>query len=1173
MSYHKKKADVIEPQPVKSNHKQWQSVKSRSLNKSTAQSDHLVKLYENLPCIWFTLNSAGVVLALSEFGAAYLGYEAAELTQKSVSEVIYWEDQISCQAKLTDLQQLPTQISQWEARIVCKNGNILWVKVIAKCCCDSDVTHSVLGRRDAIAHKQSAVQEPRQLNRLEPGTASDSIILLVCEDITAFQQRSETRQEPKELEETEESFRVTFEQAAVGISHNDLEGRFSRVNQKFCEIVGYTQDELLTRTFRDITFPDDIRVNLDYVRSLLAGEIENYSMEKRYIRKDGSLVWGHQTVSVVRESTGKPKHFVAVVEDISERKQAEEALRQQLLREQLVGGISQRIHRSLNLEEILNTTVAEVRQFLACDRVIIFRINSDGSGVVVVESVDSDWTPITGTIINDRYFAESYIQLYEQGRVQAVTDVYTSGLTQCHIDLLTRFQVRANLVVPIVHEEKKLWGLLVAQQCGEARQWQSLEIDLLKSLSTQAAIAIQQSELYHQAQTEITQRQQAEAALQQQFQRERLIGAIAQRIRKSLNLEKILERTVAEVRQVLNCDRVIIFRFDPDWSGKVVVESVNKPSLSILGTDIYDPCFEEAYIQPYRQGRVKAMEDIYTANLGKCHFDLLTQYQVRANLVVPILKREQLWGLLIAHHCSSPRQWPQFEIDLLTSLASQVAIAIQQSQLYEQAQSQALREQAINQVTQAIRSSLDLNTIFSTAVHKIGELLHVDRAEIVQYLPERKLWLHVSEYRKSHDFPVFLGQEIPDENNPIAERLKRLEIVQIQDTETLEDGTQKDMAQGRPGAWLLVPLQFGSKVLGSLTLGRYIRPYHWQELEVELIRAVADQVAIAIHQAELYEQSRTATATALTQAQQLEQTLQELQKTQTHLVQSEKMSSLGQLVAGVAHEINNPVNFIYGNLIHASGYTQDLLSLVKLYQQQYPNPTPEIQSEIEAADLDFLIEDLPKLLDSMRVGAERICEIVSSLRTFSRLAEAEMKAVDIHEGLDSTLTIVQHRLRAQGKHPEIQVIKQYGNLPKVECYPGQLNQVFMNLLTNAIDALEELNVGRLNVEGCLANLQPATQPNLQPATPCIRISTEVLNNHQVVIRIADNGPGMTEQVKARLFDPFFTTKPVGAGTGLGLSISYQIVVEKHSGQLYCFSQVGQGTEFVIQIPLWQRTKE
>jgi signal transduction histidine kinase len=230
-----------------------------------------------------------------------------------------------------------------------------------------------------------------------------------------------------------------------------------------------------------------------------------------------------------------------------------------------------------------------------------------------------------------------------------------------------------------------------------------------------------------------------------------------------------------------------------------------------------------------------------------------------------------------------------------------------------------------------------------------------------------------------------------------------------------------------------------------------------------------------------------------------------------------------------------------------------------LYQQQYPDPTPVISSEIEAIDLDFLIEDLPKLLDSMKIGAERICEIVAALRNFSRLAEAEIKAVDIHQGLDSTLTILQNRLKAQGKHPEIQVIKEYGNLPKVECYAGQLNQVFMNLLSNAIDALAELNVESSN--------QPS---NLQPSTPSIRISTEVLNDQQITIRIADNGPGMTDPVKTRIFDPFFTTKPVGTGTGLGLSISYQIVVKKHGGQLHCFSQRGQGTEFVIQIPVRQR---
>jgi signal transduction histidine kinase len=328
---------------------------------------------------------------------------------------------------------------------------------------------------------------------------------------------------------------------------------------------------------------------------------------------------------------------------------------------------------------------------------------------------------------------------------------------------------------------------------------------------------------------------------------------------------------------------------------------------------------------------------------------------------------------------------------------------------------------------------------------------------------------------------------------------------------------------------------------------------------VQLICAVANQVAIAIQQAELYQQSRTTTAQALIQAQQLEQALMKLQNAQTQLVQSEKMSSLGQLVAGVAHEINNPVSFIYGNLVHANGYTNDLLHLIDLYQQHYPNPVPEIQWEIEEIDLEFLMEDLPKLLLSMKVGAERICEIVAALRNFSRVSEADVKAVDLHEGLDSTLMILHNRLKASGKHPEIKVIREYGNLPLVECYVGQLNQVFMNLLVNAVDAIDEQNQRR-SLEEVQAN------PSF------IQVRTELISDRIVEIRISDNGPGMTEDVKARLFDPFFTTKPVGTGTGLGLSISYQIVVEKHGGQLHYYSELGQGTEFVIQIPLKQGAK-
>lgn len=290
--------------------------------------------------------------------------------------------------------------------------------------------------------------------------------------------------------------------------------------------------------------------------------------------------------------------------------------------------------------------------------------------------------------------------------------------------------------------------------------------------------------------------------------------------------------------------------------------------------------------------------------------------------------------------------------------------------------------------------------------------------------------------------------------------------------------------------------------------------------------------------------------------QELQQTLDNLRKAQSQLIQAEKMSSLGQLVAGVAHEINNPVNFIHGNLSHATLYTQDLLSLLELYQAEYPQAKPAIHQHIEDIDLEFLIEDMPRLFDSMKVGADRIREIVQSLRTFSRLDEAEVKEVNIHEGLDSTLMILHNRLKARPNHPEIQVIKNYGNLPKVECYAGQLNQVFMNILANAIDALDERTT-----------TQPET--NDTPYIAQITICTQVIATNRISIEIADNGPGMKETVRQRLFDPFFTTKPVGKGTGMGMSISYQIVTERHHGALYCTSEPGQGAKFVIEIPILQ----
>ena len=280
-------------------------------------------------------------------------------------------------------------------------------------------------------------------------------------------------------------------------------------------------------------------------------------------------------------------------------------------------------------------------------------------------------------------------------------------------------------------------------------------------------------------------------------------------------------------------------------------------------------------------------------------------------------------------------------------------------------------------------------------------------------------------------------------------------------------------------------------------------------------------------------------------------TLADLKEAQAHLVQSEKMSGLGQLVAGIAHEINNPVNFVSGNIDHVQNYISELVDLVDLYADCYPDPVEDIKKRIEDIDLDFLLEDLEKIQSSMRLGVDRIREIVLSLRVFSRLDEAEMKEVNIHEGIESTLLILNHRFHQTDQLSRVELQRDYGNLPLVSCYPGQLNQVYMNILIIALDAVEEMR--QLPID----------------TLPTISITTKQQSKNYVSIRIANNGPNIPYNIRDKLFDPFFTTKPVGSATGLGLSISYQIVVDRHGGRMRCYSLPGQNTEFCMEIPVQQ----
>ncbi len=315
------------------------------------------------------------------------------------------------------------------------------------------------------------------------------------------------------------------------------------------------------------------------------------------------------------------------------------------------------------------------------------------------------------------------------------------------------------------------------------------------------------------------------------------------------------------------------------------------------------------------------------------------------------------------------------------------------------------------------------------------------------------------------------------------------------------------------------------------------KPFHG----AEVVLRIENQINLRLLQIKLKEKNFL-----------LQEAIDNLKIAQVQQIQNEKMVALGQLVAGIAHEINNPISFIYGNLQYASEYVQDLVNIIETYQQEYPQPTAKIQKIVKDIDLNFVIKDLRKLMDAMFRGADRIREIVVALQNFSRHDEALMKQVNIHEGIDSTLLMLQHRLRETTERTAIVVVKNYGNLPLVSCYASELNQVFMHILNNAIDALD----------------MPVVKEKITD-NPQIQIRTEVTESNIVKMAIADNGAGIDESVRSRLFDPFFTTKSVGKGSGLGLSISYQIVVQKHHGQITCFSSPGQGAEFVLEIPITQ----
>ncbi|BAT56031.1 two-component sensor histidine kinase [Nostoc sp. NIES-3756] len=651
---------------------------------------------------------------------------------------------------------------------------------------------------------------------------------------------------------------------------------------------------------------------------------------------------------------------------------------------------------------------------------------------------------------------------------------------------------------------------------------------------------------YVSIRTDITQRKLSELALLERSRLSVLSAEVSLALSQSGTLSEIMQNCIHNISQSLNIALVCI------WT----CERQNEQLQLQAGIQCQDTqCHTLKNPQDFPENAVLANNIMgsMTQNYQPMFNEIVrlqnNQYSNLYLSAYPLIIEEKLIGIMALF---SQNLFTEATHNLLNWIASNIAIAIDRIWAREELLSR--REALLLRLASQIRSSLDLDTILEIAVTEIRSLLQIDRCYFLRYLPNvAQAHLIITHEAVGSNLTTMLG-DVPLKNNHwLLEALLNQELVcidNIQNNFLTTQDTPEIFSQFGITSQLLLPIKSQSEEFGAIVCSHCHGERVWSQSDIVLLQAVSDQLAIAIDHAQLYIQSRETALAAQAQAEKLTQTLYQLQQAQSQLVQHEKMSSLGQLVAGVAHEINNPVNFIHGNISHAKEYIQDILQLLNLYQEHYPHADQEIQDFTEEIDIDFIIDDLQKILTSMNMGTNRIREIVLSLRNFSRLDEAEKKLVDIHEGIENTLLILHHRWKNSGIGLGISIIKEYSEIPLIDCYPGQLNQVFMNIITNAIDALEESVV-----HGKIAH------------NPQIHIHTELLDSKFASIRIADNGVGMTEEIRNRLFDPFFTTKPVGKGTGLGLSISYQIIVEKHGGTLRCLSEPGKGTEFWIQIPV------
>ncbi|MEM9216078.1 MAG: GAF domain-containing protein [Cyanobacteria bacterium P01_F01_bin.150] len=874
-----------------------------------------------------------------------------------------------------------------------------------------------------------------------------------------------------------------------------------------------------------------------------------------------------------------------------------EQIFRQIEHQQTLSGVIDRIRASRDLKTIFTSTAQEIRHILNADRVVVFQFTpgtGGDEGRFVSEDVVSGLPSALEAKIHDHCFGTQYAVHYQKGKVQAVEDIYKADLSDCHISILETFQVRANLIVPVLDGDS-LWGLLCVHQCHHPRRWQMQDIEFVQKIATQFSIAIQQANYVENIQQKQVALELAKAQ-EQFFRRQHIFSTITQKIRRSFDFSDICQTAVDEVRTLMCADRAVIFRFKPDWSGEFLYESVGDLWKSLILEQETDPLIKkkttdcdshhilvDTHLQdtqggPFQKETVRVCPDIYKAGFSDCYVEVLESYQAKAYVIVAIYTNQALWGLLAVFQNTTPRQWQDNDIVLLSQISEQLGIAVQQ---VEEQQRKINRQKALVQIVGKVRQSLDIATICQTTTDEVRKMLGLDRVLLYKFNPDwsgqvvyesvDSHWISVIEEQRKNplltknvsDCSVQVLSEssvLPPQNDTYLQETKGGPFVRGESFRVCPDiydagfsPCYLEFLEGyQARSYVNVAIYIDKKLWGLLGAFQNSAPRQWDGDEVQLLTIVAEHMGIALQQSEYVQ-------TIEHQSKTLEQTLEELKRSQLQLIQQEKMASLGQLVAGIAHEINNPVSFIHGNLAFVQEYAQNLLCTVRLYQKYNATIPSAIQEQIKTLDFEFIETDLPKLLDSMRYGTDRISKIVQSLRTFSRLDEAQFKMVDLHEGIESVLVILAPRLRGELNPPRVNIHRQYGDLPLVTCHAEAINQVFLSILNNAIDAIQDRVIDTL--------AQDNNDKSMDPDPGEIVITTRSTHPEMVCVSIMDNGIGMNEDILAQVFNPFFTTKSVGKGTGMGMSISHQIITEQHGGSLKCRSTVGKGTKFEIHLPV------